>query len=115
MSQKPLPTTLTPEAAEVLKVSERPLPEKKRISGAAQRGLAMAMMGAAMMANPDHGPHLAGRVSRGEPGGDRKPRSVDNRPDRSPGLQAFDIDGVTIWAGTKKAARKLAARMKHNS
>lgn len=38
----------------------------------------------------------------------RKRPNADNRPDRAKGMKAFDIDGVIIYAGTLKSARKKA-------
>jgi hypothetical protein len=37
-----------------------------------------------------------------------QPKNTDNSPDRAKGMKPFDIDGVTIYAGTLKAARKKA-------
>lgn len=39
-------------------------------------------------------------------GHNRQPRNLNNDPDRAPGMQPFDIDGMTIYAGTRKAAVK---------
>jgi hypothetical protein len=37
-----------------------------------------------------------------------EPRNRNNDPNRAKGMKPFDIDGVTIYAGTLKAARKKA-------
>jgi hypothetical protein len=36
------------------------------------------------------------------------PKNTDNSPDRAKGMKPFEVDGVTVWAGTLKAAIKKA-------
>lgn len=38
----------------------------------------------------------------------RKPKNLDNSPDRAKGMKPFEIDGRIIYAGTYKAAVKKA-------
>jgi hypothetical protein len=47
-------------------------------------------------------------------GNNRKPRNMNNDPGRAKGMHAFDIDGVTIYAGTLKAAHKKANLLRHS-
>lgn len=37
-----------------------------------------------------------------------QPKNTDNSPDRAKGMKAWEVDGVTIYAGTRKAAVKKA-------
>lgn len=39
----------------------------------------------------------------------RRAKNLDNTPDRAKGMRPFDIDGMVIYAGTLKAARKKHA------
>lgn len=43
----------------------------------------------------------------------RKPKNVDNLPDRAKGLVPFRVDGLVVWAGTLKGAKKKARLLKH--
>ena len=42
----------------------------------------------------------------------RKPKNLDNSPDRAKGMKPFDVDGVVIYAGALKAATKKARLLK---
>jgi hypothetical protein len=60
----------------------------------------------AVITNPYH---PAGRTPRYWPRErHRDPKNTDNSPDRAKGMQPWDIDGVVIYAGTRKAAIKKA-------
>jgi hypothetical protein len=37
-----------------------------------------------------------------------QPKNTNNSPDRAKGMQPWDVDGVVIYAGTRKAAAKKA-------
>lgn len=43
-----------------------------------------------------------------------RPKRLDNSPDRAKGMKEFVIDGVSIYAGTPKAARKKARLLAKN-
>ena len=42
-----------------------------------------------------------------------QPKNTDNSPDRAKGMKPFNVEGVTIYAGSLKAARKKAALLQH--
>lgn len=42
-----------------------------------------------------------------------KPKNTDNSPTRAKGMQPFDVDGMTIYAGTIGGAKKKARILKH--
>lgn len=44
-----------------------------------------------------------------------QPKNMDNTPDRAKGMKPFEIDGLTVWAGTLKAARKKARLLSHSN
>lgn len=70
----------------------------------------MLAASAMMAAGPFPKQNLGKR--RGEYG---KPKVLTNTPDHAPGMKAFDIDGVTVYAGSLKAARKKAKLLKYDS
>lgn len=41
-----------------------------------------------------------------------KPKSFDNSEGRAKGMKPFEVEGRIYWAGTEKAAHKMAKRFK---
>jgi len=81
------------------------------MGGDRSMGVLLAAMSAALhehtvITNPYH---PAGRKPRYWPRErNPRPKNTDNSPDRAKGMQPWDVDGVVIYAGTRKAAAKKA-------
>jgi hypothetical protein len=43
------------------------------------------------------------------------PKNTDNSPNRAKGMKPFEVGGVTVYAGTLKAAIKKAKLLKANN
>lgn len=67
-----------------------------------------SMLAAGAFMGPGYKPNL-GRHR----GWYRKTKNTNNSPNRAKGMKPFDIDGMTVWAGTLKAARKKAKVLIH--
>ena len=44
----------------------------------------------------------------------RKPKNLNNDPERAKGMKPFEFNGTTVYAGTLKAARKKYALLLRN-
>jgi hypothetical protein len=65
---------------------------------------------ALMMDGRDHWPKKNLGLHRGE---NPRPKCYDNSPTRAKGMKLFEVDGMTIYAGTLGGARKKARLLKH--
>ena len=79
-------------------------------------GLLFLALGGLMM--PNHYYDLPTSSKRHRSGGwgtSTKPKTLDNSMDRARGMKPWVIDGVTIYAGTLKAARKKHALLQYHT